>query len=551
MKTILPLLLLLHSAFLLSAQSTAMRVYEILQENCVSCHNQADPEASLDLEGDGATIQAKALDVYNNLVNVTPANAYAAGQGQKYIYPGRPDKSLLFRKVNQGLDPAIELHAEEGAPMPFYSNPISNLEKELIRQWILFGAPGNGTVVEEQLLVDYYDGAGNASFPTPPPAPDPEDGFQIKMGPFYLAPAGQPNDELEYFQKYELDLPEDLEVNRIDIRISGYSHHFILYNFTSQAAANNIPHGLRFESFHQDIGLFAAVQEATDLQLPEGTAFNWNEGLVLDLNSHYINYQAGLVYQAETYINVYTQPVGTAAQEMKTTLIANTDIYIPNNGDLVTETQVLNYNFGDMYLWGLMGHTHQYGEDYKVYERIFGTQGDLIYDGSCAQGIPGCVSPYFDYQHIPMRYFEPLRPLVMNFSNGLIHKASWINDGPSPVWFGPTSDDEMMVLVLMYTEDSTGVVIAGEHSLPDTKEAEVLVFPNPVQGEALFSLPEGWQNATFRLYDAAGVLQREVRGIQDAEWTFSRGALPDGLYFFQMEESSGQYAAGKLVFQRP
>ncbi|MBK8491680.1 MAG: T9SS type A sorting domain-containing protein [Saprospirales bacterium] len=434
--------------------------------------------------------------------------------------------------------------------MPFYSNPITNLEKELIRQWVLFGAPATGTVVDEQILVDYYAGQGETSFPTPPPAPAPGEGFQIKIGPFYLAPAGQAGGELEYFLKYELDLPEDLEVDRLDIKMSGFSHHFILYNYTSQAAANNIPPGLRTESYHQDIGLFAAVQEATDLDLPQGTAFFWDKNLVLDLNSHYINYLAGLVYQAEAYVNVYTQPAGSAAQEMQTTLLANTNIYIPNNGDLVTKTQVINYNLGEVYLWGMMGHTHKYGEGYKVYERVLGTQGDLIYNGACPQGIPDCVSPFFDYQHIPMRYFEPLRPVVMNTVNGLIHEASWINDGPDPVWFGPTSSDEMMVLVMMYTLDSTGVVIAGDGALPPQEAPVTAVNPNPVQDQALLTLPDSWGNATFRLYNAAGVLQREVKEIHTPEWTFERGDLSDGIYFFRLEDASGQYSSGKLVLQR-
>lgn len=547
MKTTFPLLLLLHGAFLLSAQSTTVRVYEIFQEKCQSCHSQAAPAAGLDLEGAGATLEARALDVRGNLFNITPSNSYAASQGYKHIYPGRPDRSFLFRKVNLGMEPSIVLHPDEGAPK---DNPeLSDLEKELIRQWVLFGAPANGAVVEEQLLVDFYNGQGQKSFPNPPAAPSPGEGFQLKMGPFYLAPSGQPNDELEFFLKHELQLPNDVEVNRMEILMSGYSHHFILYNFTSTGAANNVPHGLRTEALHQDIGLFAAVQEATDLDLPEGTAFTWADNLVLDFNSHYINYSAGQVYQSEAYINVYTQPVGTAAQEMQASLLANTDIFIPNNGDMVSYTQTINYNLGEVYLWGVMGHTHKYGEGYKVYKRVNGQQGDLIYDASCAQGIPGCVSPFFDYQHIPMRYFEPLKPVQMNFANGLIHEASWINNGPTPLTFGPTSDDEMMVLILMYTLDSAGVVIADAGELPRPSPVSVSVQPNPLSDGALFAFSEPVENAAFRLFDAAGSLRAAVDGIQGREWYFERGGLPDGIYFYDLKEESGVRARGKLILQ--
>ena len=213
---------------------------------------------------------------------------------------------------------------------------------------------------------------------------------------------------------------------------------------------------MRLEPNHADIGLVAAVQEPTDLKLPEGTGFKWEEGLVLDLNTHYINFSANSTYLAEAYINVYTQPTGTAKQEMKTELFANLNIPIQNNENMITHEQSLNFNFGDIHLWGMMGHTHKYGRDYKVYKRIGGQKGEMIYDASCAQGIPGCVSPFFDYRHIPFRYFnDGFEPLTMNFSNGLIHEASWLNDGPFSVNFGFTSDDEMMVLVIMYLDDIT------------------------------------------------------------------------------------------------
>ena len=293
----------------LNAQSTALRVYQIFQDKCVQCHSNANPEAGLDLEGQGTTTNAKVLSVYNNLVNVTPANAAAAAKGDQYIYPGRMDKSFLFRKINLGLEPTLSLDEGENQPMPPYGQPLlTDTEKELIRQWVLFGAPLTSNIVSESVLADFYDGNAISSFPDgPPEAPNPDEGFQIKMGPIYLAPS----EEVEYFQKYELDLPDDVDVDRIDIKFGTYSHHFIIYDF-NPGGANNIPAGLRLNPDHSDIGMVAAVQEPTDLQLPGGTAFIWDNNLVLDLNTHYINYSIEKNYQAEVYVNVYTQPSGTA-----------------------------------------------------------------------------------------------------------------------------------------------------------------------------------------------------------------------------------------------
>ena len=552
-RKVLTLFILLSFSFGLLAQSTNLRVFEIFQEKCASCHDHNAPQSGLDLQGAGITTEAQAANVYANIVNATPGNSFAAGKGYKYIYPGRPDLSYLFRKVSDGLEQTIHLETEEEDVMPPTAEPqLTNEEKELIRQWILYGAPANGEVIDEQVIYDYYNVNGLASFPNGAPDPPAEsEGFQIKMGPFYLKPAGQQGDELEYFQKYELDLPADVDVTRLDIKIATSSHHFIMYDFDNPFYAQNLAQGFRLDPYHNGIGLVAAVQEAVDLELPQGTAFIWDNDLVLDLNSHYINYSATNTYQAEVYVNVYTQASGTAAQEMKTDLLVNDDIYINNNGNEDVETQVVNDNIGEAFVWGIMGHTHQWGTGYKVYKRENSTQSDLIYDASCAQGIPGCVSPYFDYRHIPMRYFEPFLPIMFNFQNGIIHEATYENNGPFPVWFGPTSDDEMMVMILMYTEDTTGVVFENPNALSEIYNPldEISVFPNPAQDELTFALPLDIGEVRLRIFD---ILGRElIRENNEAGniIKIQRRGLNDGIYLYRIEDNHGNFKTGKILFE--
>lgn len=342
-------------------------------------------------------------------------------------------------------------------------------------------------------------------------------------------------------------MEEDREVNRLDMTIGNYSHHFLLYDFET-GGDNSISDGLRLNSFHNQIGLVAAIQESTDLKLPGGTAFRWQDDLVLDLNSHYINYSATLVHQAEVYINVYTQNMNTAAQEMQTELIAKTNIYIPNNENTVVHSDVINENFGEIYLWGLMGHTHKYGTSYKVWTRENLQQADMIYDAACPRGEPGCFSPYFDYQHIPFRYFEPLRPTNMTFTTGLLHQASWVNDGPSPVWFGPTGDDEMMVLVMMFTTDSAGVeIVATEEIAPQVDVLEIA--PHPATDWVQLTSPHYIKNGTFRLLDVTGrpVLQQSVSGYR---FLVERDQWPAGMYLYQLSDEDGSNYTGKMIWSQ-
>ena len=139
-KIILLFALFLFFSHFSYAQNLSLKVYDLMQEKCMDCHSNANQLGNLDLEGIGSTA---AIQVYNNIVGKTPTNAAAAAIGDQLIYPGRPDKSFLFRKINNGLEPTITHDTNtEGGTMPASPNaPLTNEEIELVRQWILLGAP--------------------------------------------------------------------------------------------------------------------------------------------------------------------------------------------------------------------------------------------------------------------------------------------------------------------------------------------------------------------------------------------------------------------------
>jgi hypothetical protein len=186
-----------------------------------------------------------------------------------------------------------------------------------------------------------------------------------------------------------------------------------------------------------------------------------------------------------------------------------------------------------------MGHTHKYGQGYKVWKRLpNGQKGELIYDASCPMAIPGCPTPWYDYQHIPIRYWLPLLPI--KWSNGIIHEAKWVNDGPSPVNFGPTSDDEMMVLIAFYTQKP---ILLDTKEAPEANSTALRFWPNPSTGTTWFeraeqARPNGW----LRVFDTAGreLLRRE--GLPTGTFSLDLEVLKPGLYFVEMD---GQW--GKLL----
>lgn len=530
---------------LVAQSSTAERVYQIFQQKCVNCHSNANPRGGLDLEGSGSTTTAKINSIYSKLVNTTPKNVTAASKDYKLIAPGRIDKSFLFKKINNGLDRDMELDAGEKAPMPM-SGSMTDVEKELVRQWILFGAPKDKIVVKEEMLVDYYEnGKGKASFPEgAPPAPDPSEGFQIKMGPFFLDEAG----EDEYYTKYQLDNQEEIEINRLDIQMSNFSHHFIIYDYSS--AATQVPEGFRLDQDHtQDVSFVATVQESNDIVLPRKTAFAWSKNHVLDLNSHTINYTAGEIYQNEVYINVYTQPTGTAAQIMQAELVPYPWINIPNNGNEVSFNANVQFP-GKLFLWNTTGHTHQLGNSYKIWMNDENGEADeLVYDASCPRGIPGCVAPFYDYQHIPTRTFDNFLPV--DFSKGITHEASYINDGDKRIFWGSTSKDEMMLFAMLYLEDTTGLGVA---LTTPTFEIEnplekIKVMPNPMENFTNIVLPEGIGKVQFRLFDVLGKEYLQLTDFSNPFIRVDRGNLTNGLYLFTVEDKNGHSYTGKILME--
>ena len=538
--------LVVFSASILRGQTTAIftKIYTIFQTKCVQCHSNAQKQGGLDLEGSGTD---KATAVYNNLVGVAPVNATAAAKGYMRVYAGRADRSFLFHKINGSFDTYYKgLETGEGVNMPKSGTALTSVEKEFIRQWILFGATKTYIVPEARIRA-FYDTVGRAlsAFNTPPPAPAAGKGFQIRMGPFFLAPQGQTGNEAEYFQKWEVNLPEAVEVNRIDHLIAPSSHHFITYNYNTPANANTITAGLRLNAYHNNINLVAAVQEATDLRLPDRTAFKWEKDRTLDLNSHYINYSSAHIYKAEAFINFYTQANGTAKQEMRAQLIPNTSIVIPNNNQTTTIEQPLILGFsGKVYVWTLMGHTHKYGTGYKMWKRnANGTKGDLLYDAGCPAGTPGCQTPIYDYQHIPMRYFPTFTPVDVN--PGIVHQATWKNTGTTTLRFGPTSDDEMMVMIAMYVVDTTGLTASRE-----LKEIEeVRIFPNPMTDRATVLLPPSVLSAKFTLFDVLGRIVRQEDRIYNNRFDIQRQDLKAGLYLYRLEDERGRIKMGKILME--
>ncbi|MGI8892459.1 MAG: T9SS type A sorting domain-containing protein [Bacteroidia bacterium] len=461
------------------AQNTLNLVDNIFKANCtLGCHNSVDMAGLMDLSGTPGQVSA-------NLVNVAPTNPFSNNLGDKRVDPGYPHRSFLFKKLNQGLDPHLMLDPQEGLSMPQGAASLPPEQIELMRQWILKGAPQTGSVVDTAIINKFYNEGGVIAAPANHPLPIDPGSFQVHVGRIFLPPTT----EYEYFLKHDLRLPDTVEVNRIEMFMSTFSHHFIIYKL-SGSAATLFPNGLRLLNPVNGSGsstsmstLVGGWQFSADMELPAGTAFRFEYGSVLDLNYHLRNYNIDSVMATDIYFNVYTQPKGTATDIMHSELLVNLNIPIPpNNQNTVFTKHDYVPNFPNWWnVWLLASHTHKLGIDYDIYLRNSdGTFGQQVYEGfydpsySFNQG-------YYEWQHPPVRKFDPLLPV--NPQHGLIQQATFRNPGPNWVSFGLTTEDEMMLYFIQYTIGGPLVSVQSEIA----RQIKASVAPNPYKGSTNIS----------------------------------------------------------------
>ena len=547
------ILLLIFSCYLhtpLAAQNaTWTDVYSILQTSCLGCHEGATAAGNLDFSGTSD-------EVYDLLFEQAPTNPYANNRGHKLVDAGYPNRSFLYRKINDVLYNDSTLEPAEGGVMPNYQSPLPDEQKELIRQWIYFGAPKTGQVISKDMIDSYYTNGGLPTLDAPP-APAAEEGFQLHLGSIFL----NPSEEKEYIYKYELLNDEALEINRIEVVMNSQSHHFLFFKFDEGADADE-DEGLEEVTFlssfitgdavaiTSDTEMISGWASSQDLRLPNGTAYSWDANTVLKFNYHLKNYDSENILPCDIYVNVYTQPVGTALHEMKSDFYLYSSegpapLFIPQ-GEQEFEWPLTNFygvNQNDsVHFWLLAAHTHQLGTDYDIYKRNpDGSHGEQIYEGfydfnyTFNQG-------YFSYDESPVLIDDNF--ISIKASDGLILEADYNNTTGGLVTFGLTTNDEMFGLFLQYVKGDISDLDAlnvGTNEL-ETPSAMWQIYPNPNNGNTNinYHLPEN-KNVRLSIYNTVGQKVADLLNFQQAAGTYNYRldaevlGLTTGMYMVQLQ----------------
>lgn len=464
-----------------TAQTTTFtKVRNLLQANCggSGCHNGSTATFNVTL-GDSA--------LYSALVNASPVNPTALSKGNKLVKPGDPVRSFLLRKMAHGISDPLNIIQAEGVAMPYGAAKLDDNEIELVRQWVLYGAQFADTLVDTSLINTYYrDGGIDDTYAshTPPPTGT---GVQIYLGRLFVPPAS----ETEYFIKYEPDFGSGTEVTKLESYMPQSNHHFVIYSFTPGTSAS-FRDGLRGldEGSSDDSHAFVRNPIATGpglktYQLPQGTAYYWPQNIVFDLNLHIKNTSVDSILSTDLYVNVDTQAAGVADHYMYTRTIPDLTISIPQDGQVHTITAVANdtNEVHNWKVWNIYTHTHKYGVGYEVFLRNpDGSKGDMVYDGNYSYEGDYPVGFYRWGPEVTFKYYPDDSLLEVNPRLGFVHEAKFLNtNGPNPVEWGLTSDDEMMVVGIQYILGDS--LVSSIDHIEAAGKPLVQIYPNPNNGE--------------------------------------------------------------------
>jgi len=461
--------------------------------------------------------------------------------------------------MNGDLHSDSKLTEGENQLMPIGYN-LPNEDIELVRQWILFGAKNNEVEhVKYETLKEYYaDPSAHLPQIETPPELQPGEGYQVQLGPIFLAPG----EEVEYVYRYELRNQNATEVNRIDVEMNMQSHHLLLFNFIEGQENAQAPGLLRVDNSYESPGnaitsdtkMVGGWVYSNDFTLPNGTAYKWNENEVLKLNYHILNYSSNAILPAKLYANIYTQPVGTAIKEMHSEFHLHGDydtyphgVYFPpgvsDHEWHMTEFEAIEDAVGneEVHIWNVSSHTHKYGVDFDMYRYENAVKGEQVYEGfynfdyTFNQG-------FYNFAEPPFKIFNNFLTVLKD--DGLWIEGKYDNDSGEDVYIGLTTKDEMFGMFVHYL---TGDISEVKELQPVVDISEIdnalnwSLHPNPTKsGIVEVVLPFTINETILKVYNILGseVLNRQIN-VHQNNLRLNLSNQPKGYYFVELNTKYG------------
>jgi hypothetical protein len=217
------------------------------------------------------------------------------------------------------------------------------------------------------------------------------------------------------------------DVSKIRVTMPEGSHHFILYR-SSDAVPDSFGEcaemgDRRFVTGSQTPGTF-------ETQFPEGKAMPLFGGEQLILESHYANASTDTI-TGSVDVDFFTMPHDKVDDYLQTLLLVYDEFEIPptTNG---FEAGTAYPEIPGVNVWMMSSHTHKRMTNFIAEETNGGVSTEIYQN---------------DDWHAPyQKIFDP--PLVGKSNTQLGFRCTWNNETDHPIYFGPTTEDEMCILVI-------------------------------------------------------------------------------------------------------
>jgi len=336
----------------------------------------------------------------------------------KLTHPGPNDGERMPQGSETGLDPS---------------------KIDLIRQWILKGAPKDGDLTPPPVSdntatpVDpNYDDSGDAQLAPPPPG----EGVQMEIPPFDV-PVGT-DVQRNYYFKFPFD--QDVDISKVEFAFNRGSHHLNIFKSDS----DDLPDGSFENTFNAVVWetwyLVVDSQKASlGWQLPTGVSIHLKARQQMLLQTHYVNIAASgqTTYnnRGKVLINWWFSKPGTVKYHMGAMFAQNRTISLPPQqfsqfSKTVTFPQ-------DVHILAMTGHFHSRGKEFTV-DKWDGTNVNEEVYRSQAWGDP----PFIIYD----------QPIDIKAGEGLSYTCEYYNDTDKVIKFGPhvNTDEHANLFVFFY-----------------------------------------------------------------------------------------------------
>lgn len=339
--------------------STFQRIQaEVFDVSCSSdsCHSSFGQAGDMILDTDHS---------WDALILHEPANPIAAAHGWMRVMPGEPEQSFLVAKLTHTLA------AGEGLGMPYNAAPLEAGTIEIIKAWIAAGAPKDGRVPGD-------DGRplGASEDPSVIHLDPPARGVQLAVTAREIPP-GKEETSCHFF-KMPSDV--DFDVNRIQIAVTGGSHHIHLYR--PYDSTLDIPDGEENCDMAVDFDVWELVVATqlrkTDWELPPGVAYSFRAGEQLLMQTHFVNVGSLETQGAgKVLMNLNAADEGTVEHYAGALFGQDRDVFVPALSSVTKAAECVFPN--PINIFAMTGHYHFRGRRFDSFRWDNGQRGAAIY----------------------------------------------------------------------------------------------------------------------------------------------------------------------------